>query len=358
MKQLLVRSTNWIGDAVMSVAALREIRRQQPHLQMTLAGPAWVTGVFRDQDFVDALIELPPQAGNRWTRVWGEVGMLRGFDQILILTNSFATALAPLLAGVSGRLGYGTDLRGPFLTRKARPRSKTMGYHQAYYYLDLIHQTGLSDIDYLKESDFLPDISLTASRSGREEAGQLLEALGVDLRRPLILLNPGAYYGSAKRWFTDRYAGLADSLIERRGVEVGIVGSEGEIRIAREIEGQMTQTPHILTGRTSLPGLMGLLSASRLLITNDSGPMHLAAALDIPQVALFGSTDEQATGPLSGNAEVIHEHVECSPCLLRECPIDLRCFDRITVDRVLEEALEKLGSSPHGSERPATGPDQ
>ena len=341
-KKLLVRSTNWIGDAAMSVAALREIRRQHPHLHIVVAGPAWVLGVFYGQNFIDSLIELP-QSGNRFYRVWKEACLLRGFEQVLIFTNSFATAFASFLAGTVKRLGYSTDGRGILLTGKAVDRSKSMGFHQAYYYLDLISQTGFSNIDYL-DGTFPPDTSLHVSRSGSEEASKLLAELKIDRQRPLVLLNPGAQYGPAKRWFPDRYARLADSLIDRERVEIGIIGSKNDVDVAKEIEAQMRHSPHIMAGLTSISGLLGLFSESRLLITNDSGPMHLAAALDVPQIALFGSTDEKATGPLSQNAWVINKHVECSPCLLRECPIDSRCFDRIRVDHVLEEALRLINS--------------
>jgi heptosyltransferase-2 len=343
-EKLLVRSTNWIGDAAMSVAALREIRRQQPHLHIVVAGPAWVSGVFHGQDFVDSLIELP-QSGNRCYRVWEEARLLRGFEQVLIFTNSFATAFASFLAGAVSRLGYSTDGRGILLTGKAVDRSKSMGSHQVYYYLDLISQTGFSDIDYL-DGTFLPDTSLHVSRSGSTEANRLLAELKIDRQRPLVLLNPGAQYGPAKRWFPDRYAHLADSLIDSRRVEVGIIGSKNDIDVAKEIGAQMRHSPHIMAGLTSISGLLGLLSESQLLITNDSGPMHLAAALNVPQIALFGSTDEKATGPLSQNAWVINEHVECSPCLLRECPIDSRCFDRIQVDHVLGKALKLIDPEP------------
>ena len=166
----------------------------------------------------------------------------------------------------------------------------------------------------------------------------MLRAADVSGQRPTILINPGAFYGSAKRWFTNRYAALADRLIEEDQAQVLIIGSAGEQAIAQEIQSLTKQRLTILTGQTDLPTLIGLLSQCDLLLTNDSGPMHLAAALDTPQVAILGSTDEVATGPFSPRARVIHKHVECSPCLLRECPIDLRCFSRIEVDEVYETA--------------------
>ena len=339
---MLIRASNWIGDCVMSVAAVKELRRLYPEERLTVAGYGRVTGVFEGQAFVDRVIAL--EHDGAWARVRRESRMLRGSDRVLLFTNSFASALPAFLARVPDRLGYGTDGRSLLLTRRVRPRSKRLGYHQAFYYLDLIHQLGLSEVDYLGNRDYAPDITLEAGKEAIEKAKNLLEAARVDRGRPLVALNPGAAFGSAKRWFLDRYAAVADLLVEEEGAEILLIGSRSEISFARQIDKQMQASPHCLSGRTSLTTLMGLLSQCDLLLTNDSGPMHLAAALQIPQVALFGSTDEIATGPLSPRAVVIHKHAECSPCLLRECPIDLRCFDRIAVDEVFEAAQGLLHS--------------
>jgi heptosyltransferase-2 len=188
----------------------------------------------------------------------------------------------------------------------------------------------------LSSSDFQPDISLKPTREGLEKAGLLLDRLDISEDQLVIGLNPGAYFGRAKRWSTQRYAALADRLIQELKAEVLVFGSRGEESIAERIESQMNGTPRILVGETDLPTLMALLTNCSVLVTNDSGPMHLAAGLGVPQVAVFGSTDEIATGPFSQQATVIHKHVECSPCLLRECPTDLRCFTQIGVDEVFK----------------------
>ena len=339
---MLIRVSNWIGDCVMSVAAVKELRRLHPEDQLTIAGYGRVTGVFEGQAFVDRVIALEHAGG--WARIRAESRALRGSDLVVLFPNSFSSALPAFLARVPDRLGYGTDGRSLLLTRRVRPQSMRLGYHQAFYYLDLIHQLGLSEVDYLGDRNYAPDITLEADKSASEKARSLLEEAGVDRGRPLVALNPGAAFGPAKRWFLDRFAAVADLLVEEEGAEILLIGSSPEVPLARQIEKQMRTSPHCLSGKTSLPTLMGLLSQCDLLLTNDSGPMHLAAALHIPQVALFGSTDEIATGPLSHRAVVIHKHVECSPCLLRDCPIDLRCFDRIAVDEVFEAAQGLLRS--------------
>ncbi len=339
---MLIRASNWIGDCVMSVAAVKELRRLYPEDQLTVAGYGRVTGLFEGQAFVDRVIAL--EHAGAWARIRLESRELRSSDRVLLFPNSFASALPAFLARVPNRLGYRTDGRSLLLTRGVRPRSKRLGYHQAFYYLDLIHQLGLSEVDYLEDRDYAPDIALEADESAIEKANSLLKKKRVDRGRPLVALNPGAAFGPAKRWFLDRYAAVADLLVEEEGAEILLIGSRSEVSLASQIEKQMRTSPRCLSGRTSVATLMGLLSQCDLLLTNDSGPMHLAAALQIPQVALFGSTDEIATGPLCSSAVVIHKHVECSPCLLRECPIDLRCFDRITVDEVFKAAQGLLHS--------------
>ena len=339
---LLIHGTNWIGDSVMSVAALRELRRLFPNDHLTLLVRPWVADLFEEQGLVDEIIVLEDRpSGLRSLIQWPR--KICHFDTALLFQNAFQAALVTFLARIPERIGYNTDGRGLLLTRSARPRIKQLNQHQVYYYLDLLYQTGLSSHDYLNDPHFKPDIHLSPTHQAVHRAQEVLHSSGVFDHRPLVLMNPGAYYGPAKRWFTDRYAALADRLIERDKAQVGIVGSAGELRIAQEITALMKHSPKILTGRTDLPSLMGLLSRCDLFLTNDSGPMHLAAALGIPQIALFGSTDEVATGPFSPKACVIHKHVECSPCLLRECPIDLRCFSRIEVDEVYEAAHVVLG---------------
>ncbi len=328
----------------MSLAAVRELRRLNPERPLVLAARPWVSGLFREQQLVDEILELSEGAGP-----WAESRALRQARhrpaQAVLFPNSFATALATWLAGIPRRAGYGRDGRGWMLHASAQPRIRRLRRHQVYYYLDLLYQTGLSSLDYLEDRSFRPDIGLRAPDEARRRAETLLEECGAEAGRPRVALNPGAFYGPAKRWFADRYALLADALIEEAGVQVLLIGSAGEKRLAEEIRGQMRRPPVLLTGKTDLTALLGVLKSCRLLITNDSGPMHLAAALDVPQVALFGSTDAVATGPLGPRARVVQEPVPCSPCLLRECPLDLRCFERITVERVTREALDLLAAA-------------
>ena len=340
-RRVFIRSVNWIGDAVMSVAALRELRRLYPDDHFAMGARSWVAGLFENQGLVDEIIALESgDSGLGYQR--RTAPRLRGFDRAILFQNAFGAALTVFLARVPERIGYRTDGRRLLLTRSGSPRIKRLGRHQIYYYLDLLYQTGLSPRDYLNDSSFEPDIHLAPTPQGIERAHALMTERGIPPNAPLIGLNPGAYFGSAKRWFVERYAALADRLIEGQGACILIFGSAGEKRIADAIQENMRNRAAALAGATDLATLAALISLCRLFITNDSGPMHLAAALDTPQIAIFGSTDEIATGPHSRTARVIHKHVECSPCLLRECPLDLRCFSRIEVDEVYEQALEIL----------------
>lgn len=339
--RIYIRSTNWIGDAVMSVAALRELRRLYRGHYLALAAKPWVAGLFENQGLVDSILVVDEESGRLRSFKQG-VAAARGHDRAILFQNAFRAALTACTAGVPERIGYATDGRRLLLTRSARPRIRQLKRHQIYYYLDLLFQTGLSPHDYLNEPGFEPDIHLNPPLAGLEAARQLLERTGVESGRPLIALNPGAFFGSAKRWFVDRYAALADLLTRKQGAQILILGSAGENGIAEAVEKLMHHSPVDLTGATDLAALMAVISMCDLFVTNDSGPMHLAAALGTPLIALFGSTDEIATGPFSAAAHVIHKHVECSPCLLRECPLDLRCFKSIEVEEVYDLAVQVL----------------
>lgn len=337
-RRILIRGTNWIGDTVMSLAAFRELRRLYPEAHLAAYVKEWVAGVLREQGLVDEIITF----GNKDSG-FGDSKRLRSFDTAVLFQNAFRSALQARMAGIPERIGYNTDGRSILLTRKAVPRITTLNRHQIFYYLDLLYQTGLSGTDYLNDPEFHPDISIRPTTYGLRKAGELLRQEGVrNDNTPLIGINPGAYFGPAKRWITDRYGKLADILSSRYSAAILVFGSADELPIAQEMAAVMKARPLILTGKTDLETYIALLSLSRVFITNDSGPMHLAAALDVPQVAIFGSTDDSATGPYSGKSAVIHKHVECSPCLLRECPIDMRCFTSIAVEEVLYEVEKKL----------------
>lgn len=343
--KILIRGTNWIGDAVMSIPAMREVRSLFPSAHITLLVRPWVCDVYGDVEFIDEILVYDKQGIHRGPR-----GLLRlaanlkqrRFDLALLLQNAFEAALLAWLACIPLRVGYARDGRGFLLTHPLKIDPELHSVHQVYYYLGILRAAGWLSQRPWTIDPYPIDIRIGVRDADRRAADALLQAAGVGTDRPLVGINPGAHYGSAKRWFPERYAAVADALAERYGLRAVIVGSAREVGIAGEIARRMKSAPVVLSGRTSLGQLMALIERCRLFITNDSGPMHLAAALDVPQVAIFGSTSEVATGPLSRKAEVLRHPVHCSPCFLRRCPTDLKCMAGVTVEQVLAAAERKL----------------
>ncbi len=345
VERVLVRGTNWVGDAVMSIPALREIRRIFSRAEISLLVRPWVKDVYSAVDFVDHLLELDKPGRHRGLpglfRLAGELRSHR-FDLAVLLQNAFEAAWIARLASIPSRIGYARDGRGFLLTHPCKVDRAVRAVHQAYYYLDILAGVGLLGRGLWRQAGYRLDIKIGLLERDRMTAWDILRSLGAREHQALIGINPGASYGGAKRWLPERYARVADALSERYQAKILLFGSAAERRLAEEISALMRSVPIILSGRTTLGQLMAMIKQCRLFITNDSGPMHLAAALAVPQIAIFGSTSEVATGPLSDSAVVLREAVECSPCFLRECPIDLRCMKRITVERVLEVAERML----------------
>ena len=320
--RLLVRAPNWVGDVILSLPALRDLRRAFPEAHLSVLARPFVADLYRGIAEVNAVME------SRGFRE--DVDRTRGaFDTAVLLPNSLGTALVPWAAGVRERWGYATDGRGLLLTRSARVPAEVRGQSQVYYYRAMLTAVGIDTIG-------APDASYACPDEWRARGRELLG----DDSAPWLGLNPGAFFGTAKRWIPERFAAVGDLVARRTGARVVLVGGPSERGLAETIAAQMTTPPLVLTGRTSLPELVGVLASLRGFVTNDSGPMHLAAALGISLVAVFGSTDWRETAPFGARATVVRESVHCAPCGLRECPIDHRCMRRVTVDRVLGPALE------------------
>jgi heptosyltransferase-2 len=318
--RLLVRAPNWIGDVVLSLPAVRDIRRNFPQARIEVLARPWVADVYRAVPEVDAVRHT---GGFR-----SDVAALRGaFDAAILLPNSFGTALQARMAGIPERWGYATDGRGILLTRRARVPAEVRGRSQVYYYRAMLAAVGL-------EATGDADASLDCPPEWRQRGGELLG----DGPAEWVALSPGAAFGSAKRWIPERFAAVGDLLAREHGVGVAVLGGASERPLGEAIAASMTAPVSVLCGRTSLPELVGILSRVRLLVTGDSGPMHLASALGARVVAVFGPTDWRETAPVGPRARMVREDVHCSPCLLRECPIDHRCMRRVTVDRVLDVA--------------------
>jgi lipopolysaccharide heptosyltransferase II len=322
-ERIVVRAPNWVGDVVLSLPAVRDLRRNFPRARLTILARPWVADLYRPVTEVDEVRE---------SRGFGKDvdGLRGGFDLGVLLPNSFGTALALWRADVPERWGYATDGRAPLLTRAVPVSGDVRGRSQVYYYRWMLAGLGL-------HVSGAPDASL---RCPEEWSRRAAEKLGDD--GSWVGLNPGAFYGTAKRWLPERYAAVADRVARRTGAKVAIVGGPAERSLGEAVARMMRTKARLLTGETTLGELVGVLSRLRLLLTNDSGPMHLASALGVGVVAVFGSTDWRETSPAAGRYRLVREAVYCSPCLLRECPIDHRCMRRVSVERVAGAALEML----------------
>ena len=327
--RLVVRMPNWLGDAVMALPALAAVRSAMPETWLALAAIPSIAPVFEEQTMAQPQQILVLDEGNDGP------GRLREgtFDAALLLTNSFRTAWVARRSGIAQRWGYSAGGRRPLLTRAvARPRREL---HQSEYYLELVRGLGI------EAAATPPRIALADAT--RQRARRLLNAAGIPVDSTLVGFAPGAAYGHAKRWPPERVAQVITRLSRERGARSVLVGVAGDREAGRAIESTLPPDVPIvnLIGRTDLRLLMGVLGACRVFVSNDSGAMHLAAALGVPVTAIFGPTKERATAPI-GDHDVILHQVFCRPCMLRECPIDHRCMKRISADEVCDAVMRRI----------------
>jgi heptosyltransferase-2 len=342
VSRLVVRPPNWLGDAVMALPALAAVRRHFRDAHLTIAATPSVAALFREglDASPDSVIELPLTSS-------GAVATLEGggFDTGILFPNSFRSAWQFWRASIPERWGYARASRGLLLTRRSRPVNDRGTKHQADYYRRLVEGLGVSC-----PAEEAPRIA--PGRPSAERARALLEQHAVGPGARIVGLAPGAAYGQAKQWPPDRLAEVAVRLVREQDTTCVVVGASHDRDASRAIESWLrAHAPDVadrivdLTGRTSLGALIGLIERMSAFVSNDSGAMHLAAALNRPVVAIFGPTDERATRPI-GNHRVMTSPVFCRPCLLRDCPIDHRCMKRITVDEVFAACVDALRTPP------------
>lgn len=331
--KVLIRATNWLGDAVMSLPAIRALRACFPDAEIAVLARPWVAELYEHERSIDRVIRYEPRPGFRdYAGKWRVARALQRekFDCAILLQNAFEAAAIVWLAGIPRRIGYDRDGRGLLLTDPVRvPKPGEIARHERFYYLELLCRAGV--IPRLPESE---EIRLDPPKAdyGRR-----------NIMPPVVGVSPGAAYGSAKRWLPEHFAAAAVDIARSMGGSVVIFGSPQERELCERVAnlvGQDGVCSHNLAGETTLKEFIGLAAACRVFLTNDSGAMHIASASGAPTVAVFGATDDSTTGPTGSLARVIREPVECSPCLLRECPIDHRCMTRVTSERVAQVALE------------------
>ncbi|MEP7307263.1 MAG: lipopolysaccharide heptosyltransferase II [Acidobacteriota bacterium] len=320
MARLVIVAPNWLGDAVMALPAIADIRKALPGTAVAVVAKPAVASLFTMVSDVDEVIA-------KGTRPSADIGLL--------LPNSFRSALDLARAGVPQRWGYRSDCRGPLLTRAVeRPAA---GLHQVEYYQHLVHALGFVSGPAQPRLEMTPEIRAAGARA--------LAAAGWDGTGSLVALAPGGAYGGAKRWPPEYFAALARELASD-GLRTVIVGTAADERTRGEIAAALgpDAAAHIdLVGRTDVPALAGVLSHVRALVANDSGVVHLAAALGVPTVTLFGPMDERLTAPRSASAHTVLAHpVWCRPCMLRECPLDHSCMRGISTAAAAAAARQML----------------
>jgi heptosyltransferase II len=385
-RRILVRGVNWLGDAVMTTPALLRLREKFPAAHIALLTPEKLRELWLNHPAVDETISFAPDEGvfaiakklRRWGETSSESGLAgqnagttaRGdagptrFDLALVLPNSPRSALEVFLAGIPRRIGYARPWRNYFLTQTVAPRADAVkmqkrsidkirelisghstfdlqpstfpqSAHQIFEYLNLAAALGANSEPLPPQLFITPEEIEAAKKKFRLEK----------IAQPIFGLNPGAEYGPAKRWPVEKFIAAAREIQKRTNCLLLLFGNKADASTAAQIESAIgnRQSAINLAGQTSLRELMALLQLCRVLLTNDTGPMHVAAALGTPVVVPFGSTSPELTGPGSpGDVRhrLLKSDAPCSPCFLRECPIDFRCLNGISVERVVAAVLQ------------------
>jgi len=356
---ILIRATNWIGDSIMSMPAVQRIRELVPGAHIAILCPGKLTDLWRHNPYINELIPFGRKVNLNELR-------RRQFDVAIIFPNSFRSAWECKRAGIPRRVGFAGRWRRFLLT-------------------DIVHEPGAERPVYEQRNVDGKTFQVKVFRSPRHQSERYLDivaylggnrapapprvrlaieempALNKFLRddgRPVVAINAGAEYGPAKRWPAERFAQTAIKVTELADVRWIIVGGRKDVDISREIETRLREasleenTVVNVAGQTTLLDLCALLRFCKVLLTNDTGPMHIAAALGTPTVSIWGSTSPELTGPMSPRSIIIREPVECSPCFLRECPIDFRCMERVQVGTAVKAVLDQLGVEDKRAPKP------
>jgi heptosyltransferase-2 len=343
--RILIRATNWVGDAILALPALRQVRAKFPDAVIAIVAKPYVAELYQDQELCNELILYNPQGEHRgWSGRERLAEEIRGkkFDVALLLQNAFDAAWLAWRAGVPERIGYARDGRGFLLTKAiAVPREGEIPVHEKFYYLELLRRAGW--IGSLPNDEL---ISLQVPEAARQRAAEKLLEAGASPNAIRVAIGAGASYGSAKCWPPERFAEWANWLQARSDAEVILFGAAAEASVSEAIIATMKRKPIDLVGKTTIAELPALLSLCHMFLGNDSGVMHVAAAVGLPVVAVFGPTDPQGTSPVTPRCSIVQEKPYCSPCFLRRCPTDHRCMRSVTPAMVAAAAipwLEGLG---------------
>jgi len=336
--KIVVRVPNWIGDVILALPVFDSLAAAYPGAEVWAAGAPWAGELLAEGPLGGRFIALPDARGVAGARAAARALAARRFDAGLLLTNSFGSAAVLALAGIPERWGYRRDGRAILLTRSAVVDESGAAPHMVHFYLRLLERLGIATLP--------PDIRLAATGADRAAAREVLAAAGAapDSGRPLAVLNPGAGYGPAKRWPAARFGELARLFRERKGMDIAVTGAAADAPLAAEIAAVAGGGVADLTGGTTLRALLGVFARAAVVVTNDTGPMHMANALRTPVVGVFGPTEPAATAPFHQPSAVVRaEAAPCWPCLYRVCPYDHRCLTAVSAEDAFAAAAEMLG---------------
>jgi heptosyltransferase-2 len=335
--KILIRGTNWIGDAILTLPAVAAIRATYPQAHIAVLVKPWVADIYGLFSAVDEVI-IYENKFDTPTGVFRLARMLKGkkFDAAILLQNAIEAAIIVLAAGISLRAGYDSDARGLLLTHRVHRTKEIRKVHQIDYYLEMVKALGCVPVDREMHLE---------SKINPLDVQDILHKFIPETKEAIIGIAPGATYGPAKRWFPDRFAAVADKLNEHFSSQGILLGGKADWEVAQEVQ-MLARTKLInLAGKTTLREAIYLISQCRLFISNDSGLMHIAGALNIPTIAIFGSTNPVTTAPAGNKSTIVCREVSCSPCLKEKCPTDFRCMKLISVEDVFAAAQNLFQNS-------------
>ena len=333
-ERIFVKGLNWVGDAIMGTPAISLLRETWPEAKITLMARPWVAAIYEHNPDIDEL--LIHDDATSWREFYKAVRKVRKgrFQLGLALPNSIRSALLLRWGGVLKGVGYGIGARRTLLTQPITLDPHLLETHQVYYYLHLVEQLTEKKVK-------APRLVLKAGEIERQEIDRMLTSRGLDLGRPMVGLAPGSINSNAKRWPAERYGELVGRLATGLNADIVLLGSESERDVLTRVESNCKASVHNFCGQMGLGQAIALNERLDGLICNDSGAMHMAAALGVPTVAVFGPTEWDTTYPFSDRAKIVREDVDCAPCMLRECPQQQHlCMEAVTAERVAETFMK------------------
>ncbi len=321
---VVIRVPNWLGDIIMSIPAIKSLKKSNPEIKISVICKKGLDEIFT---LLEEVEEIIPYEKNKLLKN-AKLLNKKGFDTYISFPNSLESAILGLLSGIPERIGYSKDLRCQLLTKCFKREKDILNQHHIFYYLNLLKKAELI-------KDYILDLSFTKKEILTNLKNLTQRKFSIEKKRFILGIHPGAAYGKTKMWPPEKYRELIKKILENFDATIYLVGSKSEENTSLEIAKNLKNV-HILTGKTTILELVGVILNCNIFISNDSGPMHLAAALSIPQIAIFGSTDPVITSPYNKSTNIILKGItHCSPCFLKECPTkDFKCFEKIKVNDV------------------------